>query len=357
MRYADHSIYRVGKAVWRSTFRNFILRNRPFFAHMIMTKRCNLRCTYYEAWRVPPNPNELSTSEWFKVIDKLDELGVYVLSFTGGEPLLKPGVFDIIRYSRSEGFYTRLTSNGTLTERLYEDLLDSGVNSISVSLDSAEPDTQDRLSGVAGGWEKTVRTLRFLLANARPRQVISASAMVTPYNTHEIIPIVDFCSNDLQCPVFLQPVVSGQMSDDTYRFRPMGDDIPKFDSKEVKKLYCKLRQRLLNSRLITPYTFLSISQRYLQTGEYKWKCKAGRLFFDIMPDGELSLCQDIGFRESKYALEDDFVSWFKGRSRQEIAKQQCADCAGCCYSCYVCSQYLFSWRLPDILGVAVKNIH
>ena len=94
--------------------RNFILRDRPFFVHLTLTKRCNLRCVYCKAWQETPNPNELSTSEWFEAIDVLDRLGVYTLSITGGEPLLKSGVFDIIRYAKSKGFYMRLTSNGTI---------------------------------------------------------------------------------------------------------------------------------------------------------------------------------------------------------------------------------------------------
>lgn len=359
MQYAHHSMHRIGKTVWRSTLRNFAFRNRPFFAHMVVTKRCNLRCKYCAVWRLPPNSDELSTSEWFEVIDRLDELGVYVLSFTGGEPLLKPGVFDMIGYARSKGLYTRLTSNGTLKERLYERLLNSEVNSVSISLDSVDADTQENLSQVKGSWEKAVGTLRFLTANAGPRQVVSVSAMVTPYNIHEIIPIVDFCSNDLQCPVFLQPVVSGQMSDETSGeapgFRP--SDIPRSAPKTVKQLYSRLCQKLPGSKLITPYTFLLISQKYLRTGEYKWKCKAGRLFFDIMPDGRFYLCQDIAFPDGKRVLDDDFVPWIRSKFYQKTAKRLCADCVGCCYSCYVCSQYLFSWRLPDILGMTIKGIY
>jgi MoaA/NifB/PqqE/SkfB family radical SAM enzyme len=358
MKYAQYSINRIGKTVWRSLPRNFILRNRPFFAHMVMTKRCNLRCTYCKAWQMPPNPNELSTSEWLKVIDNLDELGVYVLSFTGGEPLLKPGVFDMIEHARSRGLYTRLTSNGTLRERLYERLLDSDVNSISISLDSIEPHTQDGLSGVEGSWAKAVDTLEFLLANARPRKVISVSAMITPHNVHEIIPLVDFCSNDLQCPVFLQPVIFGPMSDatgDEPCFRP--GYMPEYALEALNELHRKLCRKLLDSKLITPYTFLLISRKYLRTGSYKWKCKAGRLFFDIMPDGRFHLCQDVAFPEDGYAHDDDFVSCFRSEFWQESAKKLCAECVGCCYSCYVCSQYLFSWRLLDIVGVGAKSIY
>lgn len=246
----------IGKKMWRSLFRNFILRNKPFFAHMVVTKRCNLRCVYCTAWKQPPNPNELSTSEWFEVINTLDELGVYVLSFTGGEPLLKPEIFDMIRHARSRGFYARLTSNGTLPQRFYEELIDSEVNSISISLDSVRPDIQDGLTQVKGSWEKAVNTLRFLLANAGPRQIVSVSTMVTPYNIHEIIPIVDFCSKVLQCPIFLQPVVSGQMNDEPLDFRPTKDNMPKCDTEEIRDLYRQLHKKLLSSKLITPYTFL-----------------------------------------------------------------------------------------------------
>ena len=345
----------IGKTVWRLAVRNFIFRDKPFFAHLVVTKRCNLRCLYCKVWQQSADPNELSTPEWLRVVDTLDELGLYVLSFTGGEPLLKPGIFDMIRYARSKGLYARLTSNGTLPQHLYEKLIVSGINSISISLDSVEPDTQESLSQVKGSWEKAVDNLKFLLTNASPRQVVSVSAMVTPYNIHEIIPIVDLCSNVLQCPIFLQPVISGEMSNGSFAFRPANSEMFECKPEDIKELYRKLCKRLFNSKLITPYTFLLISQKYLKTGEYRWKCKAGRLFFDIMPDGKLYLCQDMPFPGGKHTLEADFVSWFKSKLYQDTAKQHSADCSGCCYSCYVCSQYLFSWRLLDILGVAIIN--
>lgn len=351
---AYHSDRHIGKTI-RLLLRSFVHRSKPFFVHLFLTKRCNLRCVYCGLWREHANLNELSTSEWLEVIDLLDELGVYVLSMTGGEPLLKPGVFDIIRYANSKGFHTRLTSNGTLPRHFYEELIDTGVNSISISLDSVRSDIQEALSQVEGSWAKAVDTLKFLRANARLSQIVSVSAMVTAYNIHEVIPLVDFCSDVLRCPISLQPVVAGQDSSIDFHFRPAGG-VGKCNPKEIKEVYQNLYRRMFNSKLITPYTFLSISQKYLRSGEYKWKCKAGRLFFDIMPDGEFYLCQDIPFPGERNVLEGDFVSWFESESYQKTARQISADCPGCCYSCYVYTQYLFSWRLPDILGVAAMKI-
>jgi MoaA/NifB/PqqE/SkfB family radical SAM enzyme len=350
-----HSHRHIGKTVWRSALRNFVFRNRPFFAHLVLTKRCNLRCVYCKAWQQPPNPNELSTSEWFEAMDVLDRLGVYVLSFTGGEPLLKPGVFDMIRYARSRGFYTRLTSNGTLPQHFYEKLIGSGIDGISISLDSVDPETQENLSQVKGSWRKAIHTLEFLVTEADRNQMVSVSTVVTPHNINEIIPIVDFCSNVLQCPVFLQPVISGEICGGTPAFRPTDSDMFRCNPKDIKELYRKLHRKLFSSKLLTSYTFLQISQEYLQTGEYKWKCKAGGLFFDIMPDGEFYLCQDVPFTEKRHILDNDFVSWFRSKSQRETVKQLRADCSGCCYSCYIYAQYLFSWRLPDILAVAIMN--
>jgi len=270
--------------------------------------------------------------------------------------LLKVGVFELIRYANSKGFYTRLTSNGTLQRNYYKELINTRINSITISLDSAQSYVQEGLSQVNGSWVKAVDNLKFLRDNARSSQVVSVCALVTPSNIREAVSFVDFCSNVLQCHIFLQPAVFEKKYSGHFSFRPAGREW-NYESDEVREIYRKLYKKVLHSKLLTPYTFLRMSEKHLRTDDHKWKCKAGRLFFDIMPDGQYYLCQDIRSPEEKNILGADFVSWFNSRTCQETAKRISADCSGCCYSCYVCIQRFFSWQLLDILGVTVMNLY
>jgi MoaA/NifB/PqqE/SkfB family radical SAM enzyme len=344
------------KKAWR-LFRNFIFRDRPFFAHLFLTKRCNLRCIYCKLWQSPREQNEMSTTEWFEAIDRLDKLGVHVISFTGGEPLLRQDSFDIIKYANSKGLYTRITSNGTLNLSVYQKLLDTGINSISISIDSINPEIQESLSQVKDSWYKAIDNLKFLIKNSKAYQVISASSVLTSYNINEALSLVDYCSDVLNCPISLQPAIFGDCDNSDFFFRPNRSDVnaPKVMAEDTEKIYQLLYRKKYSSRLMTTNSFLRISQKYLRDGEYKWNCKAGRLFFDIMPDGRLFLCQDVPFPDERYILDTDFVSWFKSKAYQKTAKRVSSTCIGCCYSCYIYSQHIFSWHLLGILATAFST--
>ncbi len=347
------------KKAWRLS-RNFMFGDKPFFAHLFLTKRCNLRCIYCKLWQEPRDADEMSTTEWYKAIDHLDELGVHVISFTGGEPLLRSDAFDIIKYANSKGLYTRITSNGNLHQSSYQKLLDTGINSISISIDSINPEVQETLSQVKGSWHRAMDNLKFLIKNSKASQVISVSAVLTSHNINEALSLVDYCSDVLNCPISLQPAIFGGCQDNNFFFRPNSSNANVLDSVkyDLEDIYRVLRSKKYSSRLMATNGFLRISQKYLKDGEYKWNCKAGRLFFDIMPNGRLFLCQDMPFPENRNILDKNFVSWFKSRDYRISAKQISSKCIGCCYSCYIYSQHIFSWHLLDILATAfTTNIY
>src|SRR5690349_3429197 len=80
-----------------------------------LVRRCNLCCEHcYSISADRDFPGELSTREVYDVMDDLREFGVPVLILSGGEPLLRPDLFDIARRAKSMGFYVGLSSNGTL---------------------------------------------------------------------------------------------------------------------------------------------------------------------------------------------------------------------------------------------------
>ena len=82
-----------------------------------LVRRCNLTCRHcYSISADKPFPGELSTAEVFSVMEDLRSFGVRVLILSGGEPLLRPDIFDISRRAKAMGFYVGLSSNGTLID-------------------------------------------------------------------------------------------------------------------------------------------------------------------------------------------------------------------------------------------------
>jgi MoaA/NifB/PqqE/SkfB family radical SAM enzyme len=120
-------------------------RARPVLAQIIPMRRCNLACSYCNEFDHSSQPVPLA--EMLVRVDKLAELGVSVITISGGEPLLHPGLDDIIRRIRGHGAIATLISNGYLLspERIRA-LNDAGLDYLQISIDNVEPDDTSKKS-------------------------------------------------------------------------------------------------------------------------------------------------------------------------------------------------------------------
>jgi heme d1 biosynthesis radical SAM protein NirJ len=126
-----------------------------------LIRRCNLTCRHcYSISADTDFKGELSSDEVFTVMDDLKYFRVPVLILSGGEPLLRPDIFDIARRSKAMGFYTALSSNGTLIdERNIDAIADIGFDYVGISLDGIEA-THDRFRRKEGAFAASMVGLR-----------------------------------------------------------------------------------------------------------------------------------------------------------------------------------------------------
>ena len=124
-----------------------------------VTARCNLRCVHCYA-EGPVGGRELSTAEARGLIDDLARLGVPVLLFSGGEPLLREDIFDLIAHAGSRGLRPSLSTNGTLIDaQMARRLAEVGVAYVGVSLDGLQA-THDRFRAERGACARALAGLR-----------------------------------------------------------------------------------------------------------------------------------------------------------------------------------------------------
>ncbi|WP_374584683.1 heme d1 biosynthesis radical SAM protein NirJ [Ideonella dechloratans] len=130
-----------------------------------LTRRCNLTCTHCYAFSADhAYPGELRTEEVFGVMDDLKAFRVPVLILSGGEPLLRPDLMDIARRARAQGFYTGLSTNGTLIDAARADAIAAmGFDYVGISLDGLQA-THDRFRRQAGAFDSSLAAVRLLLA-------------------------------------------------------------------------------------------------------------------------------------------------------------------------------------------------
>lgn len=139
---------------------NFSSPIRPVVSWNI-TRRCNLRCLHCYINAGEPDENELTTEEAMDLIDQFSQVGVPLILFTGGEPLMRHDLFKLAQYARGKGIKIALSTNGTLiTREVASRLADSGFSYIGVSLDSISPGFHDYFRGVKGAFTMAIAGIR-----------------------------------------------------------------------------------------------------------------------------------------------------------------------------------------------------
>lgn len=126
-----------------------------------LIRRCNLCCKHcYSISADTDFPGELSTEEVFATIDDLKQFGVPGLILSGGEPLLRPDIFDIARYAKSKGFYIGLSTNGTLIGPEHiEPIKDAGFDYLGISIDGIR-ETHDQFRQMDGAFDASLAATR-----------------------------------------------------------------------------------------------------------------------------------------------------------------------------------------------------
>ncbi len=128
-----------------------------------LTNACNLACIHCRASAIKdPAPDELSTAEAKHFVDELLEYKPIII-LTGGEPLLRPDVYDIAKYASGHGLRVVLATNGTLlTPDIAKKLKDVGIQRVSISIDGSTKETHDIFRGETGAFEAALRGIDIL---------------------------------------------------------------------------------------------------------------------------------------------------------------------------------------------------
>jgi len=169
-------------AAWRAAGAHYARRlsgrPSPTFVTVAVTYRCQCRCEHcYSDSPTRPREIELGTEELRSVLRQIRGLGAMAVHFSGGEPLLREDLFDLVAYARSLGLLTRVNSNGLLlTEENVQRLKAAGLTECGVSLDSADPEVHDRFRGTPGLHERTVRGIRTLVRRGVPCRIMTVAS-------------------------------------------------------------------------------------------------------------------------------------------------------------------------------------
>ncbi len=159
------------------------------------TAACNLVCSHCRRTEVADevSPDELSREEAESLIDEMSGWGRTILVFSGGEPLMRPDIFRLMRYANEKGVIVALATNGTLIDQdLAKRIRESGVDRVSISLDGADEATHDVLRRLPGSFQSAIAGAQALRAEGVPLQI---NVTVAKHNADQLDEMVSLAKD------------------------------------------------------------------------------------------------------------------------------------------------------------------
>lgn len=308
---------------------------RPFYAHVYVTRRCNLNCAICGIRPLGDDAPELDPTGFAEAARVLRRLGVAAIVLSGGEPFARDDLPAIVRAFARQGFSIRVQTNGgrlTTPEKMAA-AAEAGAEEFSVSFSSRRPELAARLHQSADVFPHNLEVLREA-ARLRPRGMNCAGITVLPQNLDELPDLVRTV-HELGAWAVPNPAMTATAPDPAQPFRGWA---PEFDPRRAdadlaRRVYAELlRMRRSGVRLAVSESYLHASLRYILTGEEKWNCRAGEHYLVIDADGGVRPCRDLPVFAN--VRDPDFLTrWQAGPHRRDwLAARQA--CPGCLHACW-----------------------
>ncbi len=173
-----------------------------------ITRKCNLACKHcYSESHKDTSENELDTQQAIALIDDLAQFGIPVILFSGGEPLMRYDIFELIRYASKKGIRAVLSTNGTLiNEQTVNKIIEAKLSYIGISIDSANPDKHNKFRNLQFAFEKSVNAIKMLKEQG---QKVGIRVTLTKFNADEmprLFELADKLNVDRLCFYHLVPI-------------------------------------------------------------------------------------------------------------------------------------------------------
>ena len=256
----------------------------PLVLSWNVTLKCNLKCSHcYINAKEKSLPDELSTDAAKMLIHQITEVSRPLLILSGGEPLLREDIYEIIRYGVDRGLRMGMGSNGMLIDdEVTRRLEDAGMGTVAISLDSSIPERHDEFRGVKGCWEHAINAIKSL-KNSRIQ--VQVNCTVTPQNYDEVDDIMSR-AEDLGVEnfhlFFLVP---------TGRGTDIKDITPRMYEDMITSTLAKTTKYKLNIKPSCAPQFMRVAkQQEIDMSRWVRGCMAGLYYCRIYPSGEVTPC-------------------------------------------------------------------
>jgi len=188
----------------------------PFLAIWEVTQSCDLACKHCRAAAQPiAHPDQLTTEEGKRVIDQIADMHVPIFVFTGGDPLKRPDLYELIRYCDQKGVKVAVTPSATplLTRDAIFKLKEAGVVRLGISLDGSSAEIHDKFRGLPGAYARTIQAIEWAGEAGLPIQVHTTISRHNADDLDNLCALFERLAIVMWNVFFLVPVGRGQLGD------------------------------------------------------------------------------------------------------------------------------------------------
>ena len=188
----------------------------PFLAIWEVTQSCDLACKHCRAAAQPiAHPDELTNAEGKALIDQIADMHVPIFVFTGGDPLKRKDVFELIAYAAGKGVQVALTPSATplLTREAIFKLKEAGLVRLGISLDGSSPEIHDVFRGLPGAYARTIQAIEWAGEAGLPIQVHTTISRHNANDLDALCALFEKLNIVMWNVFFLVPVGRGQLDD------------------------------------------------------------------------------------------------------------------------------------------------
>jgi len=290
---------------------------------MALTFRCQNNCIHCYAGGLHETP-ELTTAQWKEVIDRLSQIGIFILTFTGGEPTLREDLPELLLYAQNKSMVTGLITNGRrLKDKTYVETLEKvGLDFVQVTLESHKPEVHDSMTGAKGSWKETVAGIK----NAVKTQIcVTTNTTLSKYNSTDFLETMGFLKKlDIAAFGCNSLIYSGKANAISEEFAMPLERLNEL----LPKIRDKTNQLGLKFIWYTPTQYCRFDPVKLGLGVKS--CTAAMINMCVGPNGDVYPCQSY-FESLGNILKDDWQKIWNHLLAVQIRKRKyvgpkCKDC-------------------------------
>jgi AdoMet-dependent heme synthase len=287
----------------------------PLSVHLDLTYRCNERCIH--CYLEHDDLGEMTTAEIEGVLDQLAEAGVFFLTFSGGEVLLRRDFFHLVGYARRLLFNVKIKTNGVMIgEEEARRLRELGVEQVQLSVYSHREDVHDGITKLPGSWRRTVEAVRQLRRHSLKVTIANVLMTANSFDNAGVIALAE----ELGAFYTVDPTVTPKMDGDTsvLALRIAGEE---------------LHEVFRDPRVVTDVEeFCAAPAKPGADVMEGYPCSAGHTACYISPYGEVYPCVQFPLAVGNVRRQKFLEIWRGSPQLQEVRSIQIKDltvCSGC----------------------------